>query len=64
MVEVLCKQLSHKYVGKSYAIRVMSTMAVIVVMNLQIRSLLRLIQITLKNSDICRLLGEQQKNFL
>ena len=45
VVEVLCKQLSHKYVGESHAIHVMSTTAVIVVMNLQIG----LIQITLKN---------------
>ena len=33
MVEVLCKQLSHKYVGESHSIRVMSTTAEIVVMN-------------------------------
>ena len=48
MVEVFCKQLSHKYVGESHAIHVISTTAVIVVMNLQIGSLLCLIQITLK----------------
>ena len=36
MVNVLCKQLSHKHVGESHAIRVMTTTAVIVVMNLQI----------------------------
>ena len=53
VVEVLCKQLSHKYVGESHAICVMNTTAVIVVMNLQIGSLLCLIQTTLKNSDIC-----------
>ena len=61
MVDVLCKQLCHKYVGDSQAIQVMSTMAVIVVMNLKIGSLLCLTQITLKNSDICGFLGEQQE---
>ena len=60
MVEVLCKQISHKYVGESHAIRMMSTTAVIVFMNLQIGSLLCLIQTTLKNSDNCGLLREQQ----